>query len=661
MTYFVTGATGFLGRNLIVELLKREGDIYVLVRAGSKSKVIDLIKETGGEGRIHPINGDLGSPLLGVSDEDGKTLKGKIDHFFHLAAIYDLANTNHEQQIDINVDGTRQALKLAEALNAGCFHHTSSIAAAGLYDGTWREDMFLEWEENSHPYYRTKHDSEAVLRDEATMPWRIYRPGIVIGRSDNGAIDKIDGPYFFFPLLKGLKQVLPDWTPMVGIDGGNMNLVPVDYVVRAMDHIAHKAELDGQTFHLTADEHPTVGQVLNIFAKAAGAPRFTAKLDNSFLNMFPSRISGRLMNMPLVKGALDRTLGEIGIPAELMKFVDYPTIFDNRQTKAALADSDIHCPPLKSYAQTIWDYWLKNLDADQARGRTLKRAVKGKVALVTGASSGIGEATAIKLAKAGATVLLCARTPENLKATQEKIEGIGGKAYIYQADVADIESCDALIAKVMEDHGRVDILVNNAGRSIRRSISLSYDRFHDYERTMQLNYFGALRLIMGVLPSMTERKSGHIINISSIGVQVNQPRFSAYVASKAALDAFARCAQPEFLDKNVHFTNIYMPLVKTPMIAPTKMYDYVPTLTPEQAADMVVEAIVERPKRVSTQLGTMAELMWAVAPRALDMVFNRSYRLFPDSSAAKGEKSVNEEAPTTEAVAFASLTRGVHW
>ena len=216
--------------------------------------------------------------------------------------------------------------------------------------------------------------------------------------------------------------------------------------------------------------------------------------------------------------------------------------------------------------------------------------------------------------------------------------------------------------KVIDEHGHADILINNAGRSIRRSIELSYDRFHDFERTMQLNYFGSIRLIMGFLPKMTERRKGHIINISSIGVLANSPRFSAYVASKAALDAFSRCAQGELSGKGISFTTINMPLVKTPMIAPTKMYDSVPTLSPEEAADLVVKGIIERPSRIATRLGIFASVVNAVAPKAYEVVMSTAFDLFPDSAAAKGDrKALKESAPSQEQIAFAALMRGVHW
>jgi NAD(P)-dependent dehydrogenase (short-subunit alcohol dehydrogenase family) len=223
---------------------------------------------------------------------------------------------------------------------------------------------------------------------------------------------------------------------------------------------------------------------------------------------------------------------------------------------------------------------------------------------------------------------------------------------------------------VLANHGRVDILINNAGRSIRRSVQYSFERFHDFERTMQLNYFGALRLILGFAPGMLERESGHIINISSIGVLTSPPRFSAYVASKAALDAFSWCAAAEFADRNVRFTTVNMPLVKTPMIAPTKLYDAFPTLTPDEAANLVVGALVDKPKRVATLLGLAGAVAQAIAPRTSEFWLNQAYKLFPDSAKARGlspeEAAAEAEKLPTRPLEiaqqlFAQVLRGVHW
>ena len=199
--------------------------------------------------------------------------------------------------------------------------------------------------------------------------------------------------------------------------------------------------------------------------------------------------------------------------------------------------------------------------------------------------------------------------------------------------------------EVLAQHGNVDVLVNNAGRSIRRSIALSYDRFHDFERTMQLNYFGPVRLILRLLPTMRQRRPGQIINVSSIGVQTNMPRFSAYVASKSALDAFSRCIASEIIDDKVKITTIHMPLVRTPMIAPTKMYDRFPTITPDEAADMLCDAIIYKPKRIATPVGTLGQILYAINPKSIDYVLNSAYHMFPDSTAAKGGKPKDRTAP----------------
>jgi NAD(P)-dependent dehydrogenase (short-subunit alcohol dehydrogenase family) len=319
-------------------------------------------------------------------------------------------------------------------------------------------------------------------------------------------------------------------------------------------------------------------------------------------------------------------------------------------------------PPLEQYAWRLWDYWERHLDPDLFVDRTLKGKVRNKVVVITGGSSGIGLATAQRVAEAGAITVIVARGEDELFKARDAMTAVGGKVFAYTADLSDMADCDRLVKTVLEAHGRVDILINNAGRSIRRSIELSYDRFHDFERTMQLNYFGSLRLIMGFMPGMTHRRKGHIINISSIGVLANSPRFSAYVASKAALDAWSRCAQGELSGKGICFTTINMPLVKTPMIAPTKMYESVPTLTTDEAADLVVKGIIDRPSRIATRLGIFASVVNALAPKAYEVVMNTAFELFPDSAAAKGDKkALKDERASNEQIAFAALMRGVHW
>ncbi len=662
MAYFVTGGTGFIGRFLIDNLLKRKGTIHVLVRKDSMKKFEALAKQRGWDRkRVLPVAGEMTAPKCGLSAAQLRALSGKVKHFFHLAAIYDMA-AKPDAMHAANIDGTRNALDLAVAIDAGCFHHTSSIAAAGMYPGVFREDMFEEAEGLDDPYLRTKHESEGLVRAEKRIRWRIYRPGMVVGHSKTGEIDKIDGPYYFFTFLKKLRQALPPWMPTLGIEGGRVNIVPVDFVADAMDHIAHKPRLDGHCFHLTDPEPLRVGEAMNTFARAGHAPEMTMRIDARMFAFLPGSVRMAVGSLPPVRRFIGMLLRDFKIPKETLKFITYPTRFDNREAERALKGSGIAVPRLEDYAWRLWDYWERHLDPDLFIDHSLKGKVRNKVVVITGGSSGIGLATAQKVAAAGAVTVIVARGEEDLFKARDAMKAAGGKVFAYTADLSDMADCDRLVATILQEHGQVDVLVNNAGRSIRRSIEASHDRFHDFERTMQLNYFGSIRLIMGFMPSMTHRRKGHIINISSIGVLASSPRFAAYVASKAALDAFSRCAQGELSGKGISFTTINMPLVKTPMIAPTKMYDSVPTLSPDEAADLVVKGIIERPSRIATRLGIFAALVNAVAPKAYEAVMSTAFELFPDSAAAKGDKkALREEAPSQEQIAFAALMRGVHW
>jgi short-subunit dehydrogenase/thioester reductase-like protein len=577
-----------------------------------------------------------------------------------LAAVYDM-EADDETNRRLNVDGTRNAVELANELGAKHFHHTSSIAVSGRYRGLFLENMFDEGQKFGDPYSRTKFESEKLVREECKVPWRVYRPGIVVGHSQTGEMDKIDGPYYFFKVIQRLRGVLPQWAPVVGLEGGNINIVPVDFVAKAMDHLAHTDGLDGRAFHLTDPNPKSAGHVINVFARAAHAPEFAMRVGRQIIDVVPKQARGLVSNLPPVRRIVDQTLRDFGIPRETLSYIDYPTDYDCRDTEALLEGSGISVPALEAYADKLWDYWERNLDPDLFKDRSLRGAIEGKVVVITGASSGIGKAVALKVGEAGGIAVLVARSVDKLEETKEAIEEVGGTATVHSADLSDLTDCDKVVEEILAEHGRVDILVNNAGRSIRRSIEHSYDRFHDFQRTMQLNYFGSLKLIIGFLPGMRERRAGHIINVSSIGAQTNTPRFSAYVASKSALDAFSRCIASEVIEDHVYVTTIYMPLVRTPMIAPTGMYDAFPTASPDEAADLVTGAMISKQKKVATRLGTFGEVLYALAPRSVDVILNTAYKLFPDSAAARGKKEEKEEPVSSEGVAFAYLMRGVHW
>ena len=661
MQYFVTGATGFIGKRLVGKLLQRKGAVvHFLIRKESEGKVAALREYWGvSASRAVPVFGDLTSKRLGVSAEDTKALKGQIDHFHHLAAVYDL-EADEESQIAVNVDGTRNTVEFAKAIGAAHFHHVSSIAAAGLYEGVFREDMFDEAENYDHPYFMTKHESEKIVRLECKVPWTVYRPAAVVGDSRTGEMDKIDGPYYFFKLIQRMRQILPPWMPSVGLEGGRINIVPVDFVVDSLDHISHQKRSSGACFHLVDPMGYRVGDVLDILSKAAHAPKMNLFVNAALMGFIPKSVKKGLMALAPVRRVYKAIMQDLGLPEDMMTFVNYPTRFDCRETLAALKGSGIECPNLKDYAWRLWDYWERHLDPDLHIDRSLKGTVAGKVVLVTGGSSGIGLAAAHKFAEAGAITLICGRDQDKLDEACKEAKDKGYQFIAYAADIADMADADRFVQLVVASHGGVDFLINNAGRSIRRAIEGSYDRFHDFERTMQLNYFGCLRVTMGLLPGMVARRKGHVVNISSIGVLTNAPRFSAYVASKAALDAWTRCASSEFADQGISFTTINMPLVRTPMIAPTKIYQNVPTLAPEEAADMIAQACIFKPVRIATRLGVTGQMMHAMVPRVAQIVMNTSFRMFPDSSAAKGEKGAKPQL-SAEAVAMQQMMRGIHF
>ncbi|MBV8300351.1 MAG: SDR family oxidoreductase [Candidatus Dormibacteraeota bacterium] len=660
MDYFVTGATGFIGRQLVPLLLRREGTVYALVRPGSSARFAALREamDPGGK-RLVAVSGDVGREGLGVAEAEREKLRGAT--VFHLAAVYDLLATDADAE-RANVDGTRNVVSFAGDIGAERLHHASSIAVAGRFRGSFTEAMFDEGQELDHSYFRTKWEAERIVREECRVPWRVYRPGVVIGSSQTGEADRVDGPYYAFKLIQQMRDSFPQWMPFIGPEGGPLNVVPVDFVAKAIDHIAHRAGLDSRAFHIVDPAPLSLGDTLNTFCRAAHAPEFALRFDRRMARMLPAPALGAISQLPALRRMWQQTLDRLGIPETALRYMDYPATFDATETQRELEGSGVVCPPLHDYAWKVWDYWERHLDPELPTLGNLRRLLDGKVVLITGASSGIGGAVARHLAPSGAVIVGVARSADKLAEMETEVRGKGGRAFTYSADLSDPDACAALVRRITEDHGRIDVLINNAGRSIRRSVLASLDRFHDFERTMRLNYFGAVALILAVIPGMRERKDGHIINISSIGAQAYPPRFAAYVASKNALDAFSRCFEPEVAADGIAITTIHMPLVRTPMIEPTGLYRNFPTISSDEAAEMVVEALIKRPHEVSTRVGKFGELVSAVSPTLHQLVMAGAYHLLPDSTRREaGKEDADEEQPVSpEAYALGMLMRGIH-
>ncbi|WP_072806637.1 SDR family oxidoreductase [Rhodococcoides yunnanense] len=651
--YIVTGGTGFLGQNVIPLLLDRDrtAEVHVLVRPQSIAKLEQQVAELEGADRVHPLVGDLTEPALGLKEDPQH-----IDHIIHLGAIYDM--TAGDEQSSTNVDGTRSVVELAVRIGARV-HHVSSIAVAGDHHGVFTENDFDKGQKFPTAYHRTKFESEELVRESAA-DWRVYRPSAILGHSETGAIDKIDGPYFFFPFFAELAK-LPDALPMTVPNIGDTNLVPVDYVAAALVELISRNPAGERVFHLVNSEPQSMREVYTAFSRAAGSK---AKVIG-----VPGAVAAPVVSPRLdaVRTGRNVLLSRLGVPPVMLDHLTLPTTFDSASTQKSLSGSGITPPPLAAYADTLWKYWQQNLDPNRARRQDPRGPLVGRHIVITGGSSGIGQASAEAAARKGATVILLARGAEQLESVVAGIRTRGGDAYGYPCDVTDTESVDQTVKSILSEHGHVDMLVNNAGRSIRRSLYRSTDRLHDFERTMAVNYFGAVRLVLAFLPHMRQRRFGHIVNVSSASVQGHTPRFAAYVASKAALDGFSDVAAAETLSDGITFTTIHMPLVATPMITPSGDKNVGPVASPEKAAAMVIRALVDKPKRIDTPLGTLGQFGSIFTPKGKDRTMHQFYRRFPDSAAAKGEKTVTplptEPAPvreydsTTPAARAAKLAR----
>ena len=642
-TYLITGATGFIGRRVLAELLATSPDatIHALVRRNSISRLNTLIANIPGGDRVHPVVGDLTAPGLGISSTDGATGDDlHIDHVIHLAAIYDMT-ADAETQREANVEGTRKVAEFALAHDA-MLHHISSIAVAGDHRGSFTEDDFDLGQKFPTPYHQTKFEAEKVVRELPGLSWRVYRPSVVVGDSRTGEMDKIDGPYYFFGLLSLLGS-LPAALRIPMPNLGHINLVPVDYVVDALAAILDiEPQVSGRVYHLSDPRSHTVTEMYNALTPGFSGPKG--------FNVVPNLVASKAMGLLGIRGlrtGRDLLATQEGIPPALLDALTLPVKFRAKRSAAILSDLGVTLPDLVDYGPRLWTYWRENLDPGRHRRPDPRGPLVGKVVLITGGSSGIGKATARMCVARGADVIVLARHGDELNAAAEELnstppkDGVPqGHAYPYVCDITDEEAIQTTVKAILSNHGHVDVLVNNAGRSIRRTTLNTVDRSHDHHRVMAVNYFGAVNLVLALLPQMTARQCGHVVNVTSIAVQSRGGRFGAYAASKAALEAFSDSTAVETLSDHVTFTQVRLPLVRTRMIAPTEAYqDAIGVWNVDKAASRVLDGILNKPLRVSTPLGDLADLGHRFAPRLTTRVLHQEFLLGEESAASLGNKA----------------------
>ncbi|GAA4748965.1 SDR family oxidoreductase [Gordonia alkaliphila] len=617
--FLVTGSCGLLGRRVLTRLL------------ADPSASVTALVDTEDLPRLAAIGEkiDGGDRITAVVRLDDESLDA-VDHVLHLG---DAGRPDPEE--------TAQLVEFAVARDA-MLHHLSSIAVSGDHDEAFSEDDFDLGQEFPTAAQRAAFDAEKLVRETEGLHWRIYRPSTIVGDSTTGEMDRIDGPYYFFPWLRGLGK-LPSFLPLPVFGVGFVNVVPVDYVADALVAlVGHEPDESGRVFHLSDPERRTLTELFNALAPALDAPRG--------FDLVPGVLARPLLAVtghnPLRTGR-DLVVQQLGIPPETIDDVPVPMYFLSDTSTATLEDLGVTLPELADYAPRLWTYWSEHLDPARYRHDDERGPLVGKNIIITGGSSGIGKATARMCITRGANVILVSRETDQLIETVDELNaelpkpGFPlGMASAYPADITDEESVRTLIKSIIAEHEHIDVLVNNAGRSIRRASVNALDRAHDYQRLMAVNYFGAVYMTLSVLPHMIERQSGHIVNVSSVEVQSRAPRFGAYAASKAALEAFADATGAETLSDHVTFTNVRLPITRTRMIAPTRAYESRRGIWGvDKAANRILKAIVERPKRVNSFWGDVAEFGHWAAPRLTNRIMHQEYLAVAESEAALGTTS----------------------
>ena len=632
---FVTGATGLIGKQLVERLLERGCCVHILMRSERAREHSAKVQHWTDfaqrfNAKLEVVSGDVAIGGMGIDESGLKRLDvTKLDHAFHVAGYYEIDGEPSRLQA-VNVDGTRNLLAFLHQNGfTGALHHVSSIAVMGDHAGDFTEEMFDVGQSQPTEYHRTKFESEKLVRKETNLRFRIYRPSAVVGHSKTGAMDRLDGAYYLFQMVHRVRDLLPRWIRLPGLDRTRINMVPCDFVAAAIDEIAHQAGHDGKTFHVVDAEAPRFFETFNLIADAAGASRMSRPKFRGASKWMPALqdVAGKLGSPRFIK---EGVLRDAGIPPIFDKLLGIQTRLDATQLQAALAGTSVRCPNQREYVEPLWDFYVRNLDPNRDRIARDRKELSGKVVLITGGSSGIGEALARYMARVGAKVVIVARREEELVRVVKDIEAEGGAASYIVADLNDFEACDAAVATTLERHGTVDVLVNNAGRSIRRPLADSIERFHDIERVMRLNFLVPVRMIRGVLPVMRKNKSGVIANVLTAGAHMPSPRFGAYTTSKAALSQFGDTLMAESIHEGIRVTSSYPYWVRTPMMDATGKYDEVRAMTPEDCAHSIVDGIVLRRQHVIDGRTRFRFMVNRMIPTGLARVMNLVFRVYDD-------------------------------
>jgi NAD(P)-dependent dehydrogenase (short-subunit alcohol dehydrogenase family) len=641
--HLVTGSTGLVGRPLVERLIARGARLHLLVRPSSRARAEPLLERwrqqaAAAGGHLEVWEGDVARPGLGLSAQALASWPG-FDHVVHLAALYDL-RAPADRLRAINVDGTRELLALLRERGfGGVLHFVSSVAVAGDHQGSFAEAQLDAGQKHPHPYQRTKYEAEVLVRAAADLRVRIYRPSAVVGHSLTGEIDRIDGPYYFFKALQKLRDRVPRWLPVLSFARAPINMVPVDFVAAAIDHLMHAEGLDGRTFHVVDPDPPSPRETFNMLSAAAAGPRMAKSgMGRRLARLLAPQlqVAGQLASVRFLR---DELLRDLGIPPEAMPAINLGVTYDASEFQAALRGSGLACPPQAEYLTALWDHWARRLDPDLDVSAKRRRAFEGKHVLVTGASSGVGRELALLCAELGSVPLLVARREAELVEVVQQIRDRGGRAAFYVADLGDLDACDRVLEAVHREHGHVDVLVNNAARSIRRRAVDSIERFHDFERTMQLNFFGALRMIRGCLPAMRQRRHGVIVNVLSAGARIPTPNFGAYMASKAALGQLTDTLGVELMTEGIDLCGVYLPWVRTPMMG--KAFSDTDAMTPRRAAEWIVDGVVERKRLVGDFDMIRRSVLNLVAPVTLSRLINVFWRISTDEDGAHPEMQLD--------------------